>query len=234
MYYAISDIHGEFEKYKKMLELIKFSEEDTLFIVGDICDRGEHPMAVLQDMMSRPNIYPIMGNHDAIAWYLLDKLNAEITEDNFNTQLSAEDLEDILEWQQEGGASTIADFRKLSMEERADILDYMAEFPLYDAVDIGERTFTFIHAGLGNFRKGKKLSEYTAEELTMSRVEPETKFFDDDSIFVVMGHTPTPHFCGEPRIFRCGNNFFIDCGACNKSGKLACLCLDTLEEYYVE
>ena len=234
MYYVISDIHGEYEKYQKMLELIKFSDDDTLFVLGDICDRGKQPVAVLQDMMSRPNVYPILGNHDAVALYLLKKLITEITMENYNSLLSKEDMEDILDWYQEGGNTTAEEFKKLSNIERFDILDYISEFSLYEAVDVGERTFILIHAGLGNFKKDKRLSEYTAEELTMGRIDPETRFFDDDSVFVVMGHTPTPHFCGEPRIYRNGNNFFIDCGACNEGGRLACLCLDTLEEFYVE
>lgn len=234
MYYAISDIHGEYEKYKKMLDLIHFSDEDTLFVIGDVCDRGKQPAAVLQEMMCRSNVYPIMGNHDAIAWYLLDKLNTEITEENYDTLLSEEDITDILEWYQDGGDTTASDFRRLNSKERRDILNYMAEIPLYEVVDVGERTFVLIHAGLGNYRKGKKLSEYAAEELTMSRVDPETRFFEDDSVFVIMGHTPTPYFCGEPKIYRNRNNFFIDCGACGKGGRLACLCLDTLEEFYVD
>ena len=232
MFYAISDIHGEYEKYIKMLELINFSDDDSLFVVGDVCDRGKQPVAVLKDMMSRPNVYPIMGNHDAVALYLLKKLATEITDDNYDSLLSGEDMSAILDWYQEGGQTTAEDLRKISAPERLDILGYISEFPLYEAVDVGDNTFILVHAGLGNFRKGKKLSEYTAEELTMSRIEPETRFFDDDSIFMVMGHTPTPYFCGEPRIYRNGNNFFIDCGACSKGGRLACLCLDTMEEFY--
>ena len=44
MTYAISDIHGCYEEYIKLLEKINFSEDDTLYILGDICDRGEKPM----------------------------------------------------------------------------------------------------------------------------------------------------------------------------------------------
>ena len=41
MTYAISDIHGCYEEYIKLLEKIGFSEDDTLYILGDIFDRGE-------------------------------------------------------------------------------------------------------------------------------------------------------------------------------------------------
>ena len=50
MTYAISDIHGCYEEYIKLLEKIGFSEYDTLYILGDICDRGEKPMEIYNDL----------------------------------------------------------------------------------------------------------------------------------------------------------------------------------------
>ncbi len=47
MIYVMSDIHGEYDKYIKMLELINFSDEDELYILGDIVDRGKEPVKVL-------------------------------------------------------------------------------------------------------------------------------------------------------------------------------------------
>lgn len=49
MIYVMSDIHGEYEKYIKMLELINFSDEDELYILGDIVDRGKEPVKVLPE-----------------------------------------------------------------------------------------------------------------------------------------------------------------------------------------
>ena len=47
MNYAISDIHGNFKTFMAMLEKIKFSDKDTLYIIGDLCDRGVHNKEVL-------------------------------------------------------------------------------------------------------------------------------------------------------------------------------------------
>ena len=66
-FYAMSDLHGMYDKYREMLALIRFSEEDELFILGDVVDRGSKPMEILLDMMQRPNIYPLYGNHDVMA-----------------------------------------------------------------------------------------------------------------------------------------------------------------------
>jgi hypothetical protein len=67
MTYAISDIHGMFEKYESMLKLIGFSEMDELYIIGDVIDRGIDGVKILQDIMKRPNVHVIMGNHELMA-----------------------------------------------------------------------------------------------------------------------------------------------------------------------
>ena len=41
MIYVISDLHGyPFEKFKILLEKAEFSNNDFLFILGDVIDRG--------------------------------------------------------------------------------------------------------------------------------------------------------------------------------------------------
>ncbi len=63
MLYAMSDLHGEYQKYLAMLEKIKFNQEDTLYLLGDLVDRGPEPVKILQDIMQRHNWYPLLGIH---------------------------------------------------------------------------------------------------------------------------------------------------------------------------
>ena len=233
MTYAMSDIHGEYEKYRAMLEKIHFSKADTLYVLGDVVDRGPQPVEVLRDMMARKNVYPILGNHDIIALDLLDALLVEITEENYETHLSAELLEEVMDWQLDGGDTTMKGFRALDAEARADLLDYMRDFALYEAVDVGERTFVLVHAGLQNFDEKRPLSSYRAEELVLGRQDLSRRLYADPAIYVVRGHTPTQLIHGEARIYRAANNICIDCGASHPQGRLACLCLDTMEEFYI-
>lgn len=65
-----------------LLEKIQFSEKDELYVLGDVANRGPEPIKVLQDMMKRPNIIFILGNHDFIMYTLMKKLSVEITEEN--------------------------------------------------------------------------------------------------------------------------------------------------------
>ena len=49
MIYAMCDLHGCYDKYVKMLEKIQFGENDTLYILGDVVDRGEGGIKILQE-----------------------------------------------------------------------------------------------------------------------------------------------------------------------------------------
>ena len=232
MLYVMSDVHGEYEKYLAMLELIAFSEDDTLYILGDVVDRGPEPIKVLQDMASRDNVYFLKGNHEAMASYVLHRLNVEITETNADTHIDTDLMQAIMEWQQNGGNVTMRKFRELSADEKLDLLDYIDDAPMYDIVDAGTKTFILVHSGLGNFAEGKRLSQYTYDELACMRPEYNRKYYKDPSIYIVSGHTPTLAVTGKSEIYQSCNNILIDCGA-TFGGKLACLCLNTMTEYYV-
>ena len=60
--YACSDIHGLKERYDHMMEYIK--EEDTLYLLGDVIDRGKDGIAILLDVMKRKNVVMLLGNHE--------------------------------------------------------------------------------------------------------------------------------------------------------------------------
>ena len=232
MTYVMADIHGEYDRFLKMLELIEFSPDDELYILGDIVDRGAEPVKLLTDLMERPNVTVIMGNHDFLALDVLRQLSVDVTEDNFSTQIDTALMNEIQEWMKNGGGVTMEQFGRLDKEQRADIINYMSEFPLFETVETDEHAFILVHAGLGNFRKGKKLKDYTPEELLLTRNNPDVRYFDDENIFVISGHTPTLKTTGKAEIYKNSGNICIDCGAVF-GGRLACLCLETMEEFYV-
>ena len=233
MIYVISDIHGEYGKYIAMLEKIGFSDNDTLYILGDVLDRGPEPIRILQDMAARANVFPILGNHEAMAISVLRRLMVEITQENCESHMDVELMQHLLEWQMNGNANTMAAFQKLSRDEQWDLLDYLEEFQLYETVDVGDRTFIMVHAGMQNFNPARSLSSYRAEELILGHHDLQKRYFDDPSVYIITGHTPTLAITGRPEILHVGNNICVDCGATFEGGRLACLCLDTMDEYYV-
>ena len=78
MIYAVSDLHGCYEKYLSMLEKIQFRETDTLYILGDVVDRGDGGIKILLDMIKRKNVIPLRGNHDYLAYCLLKNLSQSV------------------------------------------------------------------------------------------------------------------------------------------------------------
>jgi len=229
----MSDLHGQYDKYIKMLEKIKFNDDDVLYIIGDVIDRGPDSIKILQDMMLRPNVYPVLGNHELMALEVLRHLMVEVTQENAESYLTEEIMQAYIDWTFNGGNTTLQEFNHLSNDEKLDLIDYLNEFTPYETIDINDRTYILVHAGLNNFEKNKKLSSYSLTDLTFIRPDYERQYFDDDSIYIVCGHTPTPLISGKVEIYHSHHNICIDCGATFKVGKLACLCLDTLEEFYI-
>ena len=232
MIYAMSDLHGEYDKYRALLEQIHFSDEDVLYILGDVVDRGEKPVEILWDMSLRSNVYPLMGNHDKMALDVLRTLTVKITEESIEQNLTLDTMQALFLWERNGAQSTIDGFRRLPMDDRMFLLDYMEDFAPYEVVTAGGRTFVLVHAGLGDFRPDKGLDEYDIFDLAFIRFNYEKEYFGG-STYIVTGHTPTITITGKPEIYHSHNNICIDCGAVFPGGRLACLCLDTMEEFYI-
>ena len=54
--YVITDIHGEYDKFTTLLEKIDLKDMDTLYILGDVVDRGPNPVKTLLKLMEMPNV----------------------------------------------------------------------------------------------------------------------------------------------------------------------------------
>lgn len=233
MIYCVSDIHGDYDKYKRLLQEIKFSDDDLLIVLGDTLDRGNHFSSVLLDMMQHENIIHLVGNHDFVGAICLNQLSKEITKESLEN-LDATILNVILEWLNDGGDATMKDFSRLSQEQRDDILDYLNDFELYKEIYAGGKHYILTHAGLGNFSPQKRLEDYSLEDLAFSRTDYSKALFRDK--ILVTGHTPTALIPENPKpgyIYRGNNYIAIDCG-CGFGGRLGAICLDTGEEFYVE
>ena len=195
MIYVISDLHGyPLEKFKKLLEKAEFSADDFLYILGDVIDRnGDGGVEMLLWLMEQENIELLLGNHEAMLLscsFVFD----EITEKSIE-KMSSKDLSLLSTYTRNGGEVTLSHLRALSPETRDDILDYLRNAPLYEAITVGENDFILVHAGIGNFSPDKRLSEYTTDELIWERPNIKDHYFDD--IITVFGHTPTLYYGNE-------------------------------------
>ena len=231
MIYAVSDIHGEYEAYKAILKKINFSNSDELYVLGDCVDRGDEPIKVLQDMMMRPNVYPILGNHEYMAHKVLKQLMEEITEEGCEKMLSGTLMQELLLWQENGGGITLEKFQELSIEERYDILEYLEEFSLYETVGVNGKSFVLVHAGPDNFSEDRLLDDYEFYELIFKAPDYDKVYYKNK--YLVTGHLPTiAHENNSGQVIMKNNHIAIDCGKVF-GGKLAAVCLDTNEVFYV-
>ena len=235
MFYEVSDIHGQYDKFMELLEKIHFSDADTLYVVGDVVDRGPQPMQVLLYMMNKPNILPIFGNHEVMCLTNLHLLQHEIT-DEFLDSLSAYDYGNLIQWIANGAQPTIQGFHALSGDDREAVMDYLKEFSADEEVTMENgKNYVLVHAGLPDFSESKPLCEYDVYGTVWTRPDFKGPYYSDKTLIV--GHTPT-HVIennAKPGFIYHGNGIVdIDCGAYLDGGRLAALCLDTGEEFYSE
>lgn len=236
MTYVMSDLHGCYDKFLQMLELIGFTEEDDLYLLGDFVDRGDAPIPLLLDCMERVNVYPLLGNHEAMFRGAVMDLPAEATLDNLIDYLTYPQRELFGQWMQNGGEPTLLQYMALSPEQRRDILAYLAEFQLYETCEVRGVPFLLTHSGLDDFSPDRPLEDYPPDAFLNARPVPSAEFFDDR--FLVFGHTPTltyPELHGRAEVIFKKTYINIDCGAVftESGGKLACLCLDNMNVTYV-
>jgi serine/threonine protein phosphatase 1 len=221
MKYAMSDIHGCYDKFIKMLELINFSEQDELYVLGDIFDRGDKPLEILDYIINHKNITLIKGNHE------------KMFEDYFENN-------DASLWIHNGGQTTLNAIIKNNFLYEEALYKYIKRLPLYKIVD----KFILVHAGLylPNNYESLKI------ETIMNMQEEDIMLWDRSSIgderaiegyTIIVGHTPaqsiTKDYNNVKILHRKGVSY-IDCGCVfgeRANGKLACLCLDNMEEFYV-
>ena len=229
----MADLHGKYDAYMEMLEKIRFSEEDMLYIIGDILDRGPNPIKIVLDLMDRPNVVCLAGNHEYMALQCLKFLMQEITDESLQ-EMDAGIIERILNWQLNGSRTTVDEFYRLDEQTRKEVFDFLSEFDLYEEVYAGDEEYLLVHAGLGNFSPDRPIWEYGIDEMVWERPDYSRQYYPDK--YVITGHTPTMGIRENPRpgyIYRNNNHIAIDCGAVF-GGRLACLCLETQEEFYVE
>ena len=232
--YVTSDIHGEYDLFIRLLEKIQLKDKDTLYVLGDVVDRGPHPIKTLLKLMEMPNVLCLVGNHELMAIECLEFLMQEIT-DTALESLDEKMLDNLVTWQYNGSRTTIEEFRQLNRTTQAEIIEYIKNFLIYEELKVSDKDYLLVHGGLGNFYPGKDIEEYSLKELVWDRAEYDITYFSEK--YVITGHTPTQDIPGNPNpgyIFKGNNHIVLDCGCNRPDGRLAVICLDTMEEYYVE
>ena len=216
--YVMSDIHGMAELFKRMLEQIRFSDEDTLYILGDMIDRGPDPAGILDFAMSHGNVIALKGNHEDgfVQWYesVGDKMRQRYY---YNTYDVLEDCDE-------------------TREKIPEYVCFMKSLPLYRKVKAEGRCYLMAHASTEEILRIWKRKERLLWDTSL--IDRQTGI---PGYVSIVGHVPTFVIRGFPKtpaeIWHSpdGRLIDVDCGAAfpDLGGRLGCLCLETGEEFYV-
>ena len=231
MIYVIGDIHGNKAKYDEMLTKLSPADTDAVFVLGDVIDVGDDSIEILQDMMYRANIYPVLGEHEYMAKKILPLIAKAKNLDEAKNMLSGEDKAEFDKWLTMKSEKTISDFLSLGDEDKESIIDYLSEFQSYEEVEAGGKTFILAHAGINNFDDEKDLEDYSEEDFVFAQTDYTKVYFKNK--YLITGHTPTVAINQKlmGKVYSKNGHIAIDCGAAY-GGRLAAVCLDALKLYY--
>ena len=213
MIYCMADVHGDYERYQKMLLEISFSQDDTLYVIGDAIDRGSRSVDVVLDMMQRPNVVFLRGNHEQMC---LDDLARHVWDARAR-------------WQKNGGGKTRSDLLyKRSRAVRESIFSYFRQAPISADLEVNGRQFHLVHGFPSESEHDRLWGRPDAgAEAPMQGVT------------VIVGHTPTYFLTGDDshplNIWHGDGIIDIDCGCGSRSEmrRLACIRLDDMREFYI-
>ena len=228
----VSDIHGDYNTFKYGLESLGFNQNDYLFIIGDIYEKGDAGMNLktlryVQELAKKPNVYPMAGNCDEVFRFIMPDDQKErflyyIVDKKHSVLNDIADIEGIkvdrnLDFDM---------FRHLIDTKYHDCLDFIDS--LDDIIFINDK-LVLVHGGVDDINNLPKYS------LSMLKYD---KFYDlgpKMPMITIVGHYPTRNYrhdiaCCNPILDMDKKIFSIDGGnhVC-KGGQINFLILDNLE-----
>lgn len=225
-HYVISDLHGERERFHRMLELIDLKWEDTLYVLGDVVDRGEDPIGLLMEILDSINMELLLGNHE---YMLLQCYSENATEVDWRR------------WNRNNNQPTKDGLARLDEQTRAALLARLRELPVHQLVHVNGKDFYLVHGFPGG----------SVRDEVWNRPEPDTPA-PIPGVQVILGHTPVSCLGrtdeeeeayltqltekGEKlRIFHAPGYIDIDCGCGYDIApkQMACYRLEDGMEFYV-
>jgi len=250
--YVISDIHGQFGAFMRLLKKIDFKAEDTLYVLGDAIDRGPDGIKILKTIMKMDNARMFLGNHELL---MLEALrNVDECENEGRT-----DTEELDLWLDEcnGGKQTYEDFKRCSAKKKAEILIYLDNAIVAKKIKMGKKTYYLCHAYMVNkkFDNEVKYNELIYKDVFQAVWQNiydasfvsdlNRKIFPNKKYIYVLGHIFTQRLdnideqggglvLNDDSFLDDYHIINIDCGMAlrNKSSRLAAIRLDDEKIFY--
>lgn len=242
MIYVLSDIHGNLRRFDSILEQVNLQPEDTLYILGDVIDRHPYGIQILCRIMEMPNVRMLLGNHEEM---MLRALGSPYDK---NELLDEGTIEKALRlWYRNGGCTTHECWKRIKKEQQKEILDFLHSLPLNIDLTVNCKDYKLVH-GAPIEMYGNEYREHYCDAIQFS-IFKRIKISDElpGDYTLIFGHTPTIDYDEEicpMQIFHSKDRIAIDCGSgfpeepdsenLHLYGRLACLRLDDMQEFYSE
>ena len=224
---VISDIHGNLDVYKGLLQKVKYiPNQDCLILLGDLIEKGEKNLETLHYIMHQvetEDVHCIEGNCDFIAKNVLYSYRLKF-------------LKHVLGFRKESLIHEMARTIHLKINEDSDMSDvcmqlrkkYLKELSFLNDLPhvLEDENYIFVHAGIMNeYDYGTDFSQV----MTASFFLNTTKHFNKK---VIVGHLPVTeydkHIASFDPIYDAKHNIYsIDGGnMVKKGGQLNALILE--------
>ncbi len=213
--FIVSDLHGDGNVYNSImsyLDNINKEEDVTLYINGDLIDRGYASGEMLLDVYDRIKnnkgfkIEYLGGNHELLMWEASDSLGDRSWPVN-------------TAWNYNGGGLTAFDIEsRCSIEMRDKLISFIGNLKLYHKFEetIEGKNIVLVHAKCPYKVSDKcdlKISDSTDSiyDLVWTRSDDDGIKIGNNNYFTIIGHTPSKTPDGY-EYYKCGNYLNIDGG----------------------
>ena len=225
--YFCSDLHGEYDAFFRLLDKISFSDDDNVYILGDIIDKGADSSRLVLALSDMKNVFAILGNHE---YYFL-KHYALCVDD-----YSSGSIDDL--WLKVGEY-----FQDDPRPFPPRAADYIENLPYY----IEEKDFICVHAGVMLDSSGKILpmESQSPNHMIFDRTFKDDGVLPEKSKTVLFGHTPCSYQNETGKIIKTLRKGLssaeklsdyakirLDTGV-HLTGLLGCIRKEDLAEFYV-
>lgn len=165
---VIGDVHGHYDTLMTLLDAIAPCEEDRVYFLGDLIDRGPKSAQVVE-FVKESGYTCLLGNHEQMVLEILGQPNIR------GSALQA--------WLYSGGYSTVNSYGEDGISQ--DHMDWMRTLPTH--LDLGD--YWLVHAGV---HPRLPIEKQTSEQFCWIREEfhgMEEPYFPNKTI--ITGHTIT-------------------------------------------
>lgn len=216
----VSDIHGRYNEFIRLLKYVGYRKEDYLICLGDLVDRGSDSYKTVEwfrtmNIATDGRVQCLFGNHEHL---FISYITKHVPEKDYFSKFI-------------GGRKTIDSYGTRTDKELAIHLDFLSNLPLYIELE----DHVLVHGGIDI---NKTLKKQSIHDVAWDYKKLYTSDINYHGKTIVYGHTPTiyiyEHYGSKGyEIWKTKNQIGIDCGF-SKARKLLIYDLYSDIEYYYD